>query len=133
MVIPYLPFSGCCEEALLRYIAIFGGEMRTLSRFTQETGGTALAGKVMHAEATIGQGVIAGGDGGDGSMPNTDSIRLMVHCKARAQAQECLDALADGGQILQRLTPHPPPDDAGMGALVRDRYGFTWILTAPND
>jgi uncharacterized glyoxalase superfamily protein PhnB len=57
----------------------------------------------------------------------------MVHFLTRAEAERCFDALAEGGQALQRLTPHPPPDDGGMGALVRDKFGYKWILTAPND
>jgi uncharacterized glyoxalase superfamily protein PhnB len=57
----------------------------------------------------------------------------MVHFLTRAEAEKCFDALAEGGQTLQRLTPHPPPDDGGMGALVRDKFGYKWILTAPND
>lgn len=135
MVIPYLSFCGDCEEALNRYTAIFGGEILRLSRFTQETGGSALAGQVMHAEAAVGDSVIAGADGGnpDELAQHRDTICLMVHCTTRAEAEKCFDALAEGGVALQRLTPHPPPDDGGMGALVRDKYGYKWILTAPND
>lgn len=135
MVIPYLSFCGQCEEALKLYTSIFGGEIRGLSRFTQETGGPALVGKVMHAEATVGNGVIAGSDGSDPEdlMQHRDVICLMVHCATRQEAEKCFDALAQDGEALQRLTPHPPPDDGGMGALVRDKYGYKWILTAPND
>ncbi len=89
----------------------------------------------MHAEAVVGDSVIAGADGADpDEMARCrDAVCLMVHCAQRAQAERCFDALARGGRVIQRLTPHPPPDDNGMGALVRDRYGFKWILTAPND
>ncbi len=135
MVIPYLSFCGNCEEALNLYTFIFGGEMKMLSRFTHETGGSALVGKVMHAEAAVGNSVIAGADGGapEELAQYRDTICLMVHCQTRVEAEKCFDALAEGGQALQRLTPHPPPDDGGMGALVRDKYGYKWILTAPND
>jgi PhnB protein len=135
MVIPYLSFCGDCEEALSSYTAIFGGEIKMLSRFTLETGGAALVGQVMHAEAAVGDSVIAGADGGDPEELSRyrDAICLMVHCATRAEAEKCFDALAEGGQPLQRLTPHPPPDDGGMGALVRDKHGYKWILTAPND
>jgi PhnB protein len=135
MVIPYLSFSGDCEEALNLYTSIFGGEITRLSRFTPETGGAALSGKVMHAEAAVGNSVIAGADGADPQELTrySDTICLMVHCATRVEAEKCFDALAEGGQALQRLTPHPPPDDGGMGALVRDKYGYKWILTAPND
>jgi len=135
MVIPYLSFCGNCEEALNLYTAVFGGEIKGLSRFTIETGGPALAGKVMHAEAAVGGSVIAGADGGDPKVmaQHRDAICLMVHLATRAEAEKCFDALAQEGQAIQRLTPHPPPDDGGMGALVRDKFGYEWILTAPND
>lgn len=135
MVIPYLSFSGNCEEALNFYIGIFGGEIKMLSRFTPETGGAELSGKVMHAEAVVGNTVIAGTDSGDPELlaKCRDAICLMVHCASRNEAERYFAALAEGGQALQRLTPHPPPDDNGMGALVRDKYGCKWILTAPND
>lgn len=135
VVIPYLSFGGNCEEALTLYMSIFGGEIKMLSRFTMETGGAALAGQVMHAEAAVGDSMIAGADGGNPEdlAQHCDMICLMVHFTTRAEAERCFDALAEGGQPLQRLTPHPPPDDGGMGALVRDKYGYKWIMTAPND
>ena len=36
-VIPYLSFSGNCEEALNTYIKAFGGEIHYMSRWTEET------------------------------------------------------------------------------------------------
>lgn len=132
MIIPYLSFQGNCEEAMNRYIAIFGGKINGLSRFTEATGGPALVGKVMHMEATINGGAVAGSDQ-EQPVEHGDSICLMVHCETRQEAERCYDALAENGVALQRLTPHPPPDDGGMGALVVDRYGYKWILTAPSD
>lgn len=28
--------------------------------------------------------------------------------------------------------PHPEPDDDGCGSVLKDRFGFTWIITCPN-
>ena len=132
MVIPYLSFQGCCQEALESYVRIFGGRVLCLSRWTNASGGPALDGKVMHMEAEVSGGVISGADQLEAPVRGND-IRLIVHCGTSQRAQECCDELAEGGELLQRLLPHPPPDDGGMGALVRDRYGYVWILTAPND
>ena len=132
MVIPYLSFQGCCEEALQFYIRIFGGRVLFLSRWTEATGGPILSGKVMHMEAEISGSVLSGADQQD--LPaRGDAVRLMVHFDSAARALACCEGLAEGGELLQRLAPHPPPDDGGMGALVRDRYGYCWILTAPNE
>ena len=132
MVIPYLSFQGCCQEALNHYISVFGGRVLSSSRWTSATGGPGLDGKVMHMEAEVSGGVISGADHPEAPVRGND-VRLMVHCDTSKKARDCCDGLAKGGEVLQRLLPHPPPDDGGMGALVRDRYGYCWILTAPND
>ncbi len=58
---------------------------------------------------------------------------LMIHCENKTEAEKIFDEFAKEGQVIQRLTPHPPLDDGGMGAMVCDKFGYTWILTAPND
>ena len=132
MIIPYLSFTGDCEKAVNAYIAILGGEILFLSRYTVQTGGEALSGKVMHVEVKVAGSVIAAGDRTK-PVENRDAVRLMIHCDTSAEADRILNALGKEGEVLQRLQPHPPPDDGGMGGLVRDRFGYTWILTAPND
>ncbi len=131
MIIPYLYFQGDCEEAIRLYCEALGGHVDYLSRYTKETGG-ALSGKVMHAEMSFGAGKLAAGDRAEPVQRN-DGMMLMVHFQTAAEADRVLELFGAGGTVLQRLTPHPPPDDGGMGALVRDAYGVTWILTAPND
>ena len=133
MLMPYLHFQGNCEEAFAFYASIFGGEIKSLSRFTEITGSAALNGKVMHAYVSLGDN--RGFSGADQEEPvvHGASMELLVHCTTTEEAQRIYDGLAAEGHELSRLTPHPPPDDDGMGALVRDKYGYTWILTAPND
>ena len=132
MIIPYLAFQGDCEEAIGLYLKVLGGRIEFLSRFTEATGGKALAGMVMHVEARIGEGVLSAGDRPE-PVEHTDAVRLMVHCATAAEADRIIGAFGAEGKVLQRLMPHPPPDDGGLGGLVRDKYGYTWILTAPND
>lgn len=132
MAIPYLHFQGDCEEAFARYAEIFGGKVKGLSRFTEETGGPELAGKVMHAEVSLGKwGELAGADQLE-PVEHGKAVDLLVHNSTVEEAQRLYDGLAKGGVEICRLTPHPPPDDAGMGGLVRDAYGFLWIITSPN-
>ena len=132
MIIPYLTFQGDCEEAIRLYTSVLGGRIEHLSRYTSETGSFALVGKVMHSQASFGSGAICAADQ-EGPVQHSDAVSLLVHCATSTEANRILDAFAVDGVLLQRLTPHPPPDDGGMGALVRDKYGYTWILTAPND
>lgn len=133
-VIPYLTFKGgCCEEALEAYREAFGGEILYMSRWPAEGAGAPpeQVGKVMHVEFTLGSTRLAAGDTFDTQAVNTD-IRLMVHLDNQEEARQALDLLAKGGEVLSPLRPHPAPDDGGCGSLVRDRFGFTWIITCPN-
>lgn len=130
MIIPYLLFEGNCEEAIALYTKVFGGKTQHLSRHSEETGGPKLSGKVMHAQVSFGESAICCSDQSE-PVRHSEAIRLLVHCGSAAEANAAFEALAAEGQALQPLTPFPPPDDDGMGALVRDKYGYEWILTAP--
>lgn len=130
MVIPYLSFSGNCEEALNAYIAAFGGEIFYLSRWAAETcEKPEQIGKVMHVEFCIGSTRMAAGD--NGAAPN-GAVKLMIHMVSKDEALHAISILAEGGTLLSPLKPHPAPDDGGCGALIRDRFGYTWIVTCPN-
>jgi PhnB protein len=41
-----------------------------------------------------------------------------------------VSALSDGGVVLGELKTNPPPDDSGISGSVKDKYGFTWIVSA---
>ncbi|MBE5779735.1 MAG: VOC family protein [Clostridiales bacterium] len=132
-VIPHLSFSGNCEEAIHTYIDAFGGEIFWLSRWSEETFDVtpAQAGKVMHAEFTLGQTRMAASDafGDDGQ---STRIKLMIHMDSMEDARRAIHLLAQGGEKLSPLKPHPKPDDGGCGSVTRDRFGYTWIITCPN-
>ena len=51
---------------------------------------------------------------------------------AYAMSRMTVTVLAAGGDVLSPLAPHPKPDDGGMGCIVRDSFGVTWIITCPN-
>lgn len=131
-VIPYLEFRGNCEEAIKAYIEAFGGEIYCMSRYSENTAETPdLIGKVMHVEFAIGSTHMAAGDG-DGYGGVKTGIKLMIHMDSKEEALHALSVLADGGTVLAPLHPHPEPDDGGCGSLVKDRFGYTWIITCPN-
>lgn len=131
-VIPYLEFNGNCEEAIHAYIEAFGGEIYGMSRFSENTSETPdLIGKVMHVEFAIGNTHMAAGDGGGYGGAKT-GIKLMIHMDSEEEALHALSVLAENGTVLSPLRPHPEPDDGGCGSLVKDRFGYTWIITCPN-
>ncbi len=132
-VIPHLAFNGNCEEAIGAYIKAFGGEIRYLSRWTEETclGDPSRIGKVMHAAFLIGQTQFSANDPLIYSRPN-EAVKFMIHTSSPEEANSAVSVLSTGGKILSALKPHPKPDDSGCGVLVLDRFGYTWILTCPN-
>lgn len=132
-LIPYLSFKGNCEEAVNTYISAFGGEILFLSRWDENNYDMSpeQIGKVMHVEFVLGDTRMAAGDSYDCNGVNTD-IKLMIHMDSEEEALQAISLLAEGGIIVSPLSPHPEPDDDGCGAILKDRFGFTWIITCPN-
>lgn len=128
-----MTFRGNCEEAINTYIEAFGGEIYHMSRWSENTFDMTpdQIGKVMHVEFVLGNTRMAASDSFVGSDVNTD-IKLMIHISSKEEALHTVSILAEGGTILSPLQPHPEPDDAGCGAVAKDRYGYTWIITCPN-
>ena len=133
MVIPYLSFTGNCEEALNTYIEAFGGQIDYMSRWTESTFEVTpdQIGKVMHAEFALGNTRMAAADSFDNVDVNT-TIKLMIHMPSKEEALQAVSTLAKGGTIISPLQPHPEPDDSGCVSIIKDRFGYTWIITCPN-
>ena len=97
-IIPYLGFSGNCEQALNTYLAAFGGEMLHFSRWSEDTCETPeQIGKVMHAECLLGTTRMAAGDTFD---TQQNQLKLMVHMGSAKDALHAIDILAKSGTLL---------------------------------
>jgi PhnB protein len=122
MITPYLHFNGTCEEAFLFYADVFGGQIQSLSRFNNDSGN-----KVMHAAVKLTD--TGGVSGSDQEGPvSVKGMEILVILPSRERVEEILPRLSEGGEVISAFQPHPPPDDAGGGAAVRDKYGYTWFL-----
>ena len=131
-VIPYLNFNGDCEEAIHLYMEIFGGETFYLSRWSElNTEDPERFGKVMHVEFRVGDTHMSAADSYNRKRTDT-GIQLMVHMDDPQNASATCNLLLRGGREISPLQPHPAPDDGGMGALIEDRFGYSWIITCPN-
>lgn len=129
-IIPHLSFRGNCEDALRTYMAAFGGEVFYMSRWSEDTCETPeQVGKVMHVEFCLGATRMAASDGF--TAPGT-AIKLMIHMEDMEEARRAVALLAEGGEVISPLKPHPAPDDGGCGSVTRDRFGYTWVITCPN-
>lgn len=132
-VIPHLSFNGQCEEAVNAYIRAFGGEVQYLSRWSEQTAEKPeQIGKVMHMAFVLGNTPMAGSDNYLFCPGAADAVRLMIRFQDMKEAKDAIAILAQGGEILSPLRPHPAPDDSGCGSVTRDRFGYIWIITCPN-
>jgi len=128
---PYLFFGGNCREAFHRYEEIFGGDL-TLLTMKDVPGEEPPADKadwIIHAALTGGDNVLMGSDD-----PMADTFGpvqgMMVTYDASdgADARRVFDALADGGNVTQELTPTFFSEAFGMCV---DRFGTPWMVVGP--
>lgn len=136
MIMPYLNFNGDCEEAFQLYRRAFGGQEPLLARYS-DAPRTAYPdlpehyrNKIMHGHVMLTE--TGGVSGADVLAPleKGSAIHIHVYCTDVAHAQRVFDTLAESGEILGKLAPNPPPYDNGVSGAVRDKFGFTWVLSA---
>ncbi|MDE5775781.1 MAG: VOC family protein, partial [Treponemataceae bacterium] len=103
-----------------------------LSRWDEKNCGQKnFIGKIMHAEFVLGKTRLAGGDVLEAEA-SAMAAKLMIHLDTEEEARKIIGLLEKGGSVISALAPHPEPDDGGMGCIVRDKFGVSWILTCPN-
>lgn len=136
MIMPYLSFNGDCEEAFLWYAEIFNGDIQHMSKYGDipENPNSPMSAeqksKVMHAQLMLTEnGGISGSDA-MWSMEKGNTVSIHAHLQDEASAQKVFSALSEGGTVLGKLAANPPPDDSGVSGSVKDKYGFTWIISA---
>ena len=125
MVMPYLWFDGNCEEAFEFYANVFGGKITCLSRMNDDPSNPIMHASVMLTESG---GSVSGADT-DKSF-QTSGVSILVLFPSRKEVEEIAPKFAEGGTLVQGFMPHTPPDDNGGGAVVLDKYGYTWFLCA---
>ena len=136
----YLSFEGRCDEALAFYKKALGAEVVQLMRYSEApadgTGGNADAGcaggmpspdKVMHSVLRVGQTELMLSDGRCSGQAEFKGIMLSLSAGNDADVRKWFDALADGGQVMQPLTPTFFTTSFGM---LSDRFGVGWLLVA---
>ena len=133
----YLSFEGRCDEALAFYKKALGAEVVQLMRFSDApempageaeagcAGGMPAADKVMHSVLRIGETELMASDGRCSGQAEFKGIMLALSASTDAEARQWFGALADGGQVMQPLTPTFFSSSFGM---LTDRFGIGWML-----
>lgn len=136
MIMPYLTFDGKCEEAFLWYEKIFGGKVEHISKYGDipENPDMPMSveqkNKVMHAQLMLTEN--GGISGADAIWPTEQGSAVSIHAHLPDEklAQQVFSELSQGGVVLGELQSNPPPDDSGISGSIKDKYGFTWIISA---
>lgn len=135
-LIPYLFFSGRCEEAIEFYSQTIGAQLQVKMLYNQSPTpipeGQLQAGfenKVMHATLTIGQAVMMLSDGRDDKM-RFDGFQLTLQYATEAEARHAFEGLADGGVVDFPLMPTFYSPCFGM---LTDKFHVHWMVMVPGE
>ena len=133
---PYLSFTGDCEEAFRLYQRAFDGQEPFLARY-QDAPESAFPGmdkeqknKIMHGQIMLME--TGGISGADAIWPVEKGSAISIHalCANIEKARMAFDILSEEGTVIGVLQPNPPPHDNSVSGSVMDKYGFTWVLSA---
>lgn len=136
MIMPYLNFSGECEEAFRLYQRAFDGQEPLLARYGDAPESAypdldeAHKNKIMHGHVMLTE--TGGISGADAIWPveRGSAINIHVYCPSVEHARKAFSVLAENGEIIGDLAKNPPPHDNGVSGMVKDKFGFAWVLSA---
>jgi PhnB protein len=129
-VIPYLTFSGNCEEALKFYEKAFGGKIVHLSRYggspIEEMGGN--KDWVMHATFEAkGIKLFACDNTKDAPAGSEEGmIQLTINFENAAEQEKVFETMAEEGIVTM------PLQDTFWGArfgMLKDKFGLNWMFS----
>jgi PhnB protein len=126
----YVSFPGTAREALTFYASIFGGQLdiHTFKEFGRTDGpSTAIAHGVLDGPVSL-----AGSDATEEEHSvSIGGLRLALLGTAEPHVlHEWFEMLADGGTVVDPLTPKPWGASDGQ---VVDRYGLCWLVGYEGD
>ena len=127
----YLNYRGNCEEAFRFYERELGGRNLTITRHREVPDPRVPASwheKVVHARIELGGTVLMGAD-----IPSAEPMRsayLSLTVDSAEEAERVYALLAEGGEIFMKMEE---TFFAKRFAMLRDRFGTSWMLMARTD
>lgn len=136
MIMPYLNFDGDCEEAFRLYQRAFGGQEPVFARYGEGPDDPAhpmdeaQKTKIMHGYVALTE--TEGISGADALLPVEKGLAPSIHvnCSGIGQGQQAFRVLAEEGAVVDQLQPDPFSRGNELRGSVRDKYGFTWVISA---
>jgi PhnB protein len=123
----YVNYPGHCEQAFRFYEEQLGGRITGIRRHGEQPHPSgAPANWVLHAQIEIGGTVLMGAD-----IPGAEPMRsayLTLTLDSAEEAERVYAVLSDGGQIFMKMEE---TFFASRFAMLRDRFGTSWMLLHP--
>ncbi|HVG13798.1 MAG TPA: VOC family protein [Chitinophagaceae bacterium] len=125
-LVPYIMFSGQCEEALNFYAKALDGEIRGLMRYegSPAEGMSADKEKILHA-SLIAKGITIMASDGDGASKDGGMVHLSCDFSDADEQEAVFNALSEGGKITM------PLENTFWGArfgMLTDKFGIHWMF-----
>jgi PhnB protein len=127
----YLNYGGNCEEAFKFYETHLDGKITVLMHHgqpAQQNAAPGLDGKVLHARMNIGGTELLGADVQPERFQPMRSAYLSLTLASDEEADRIFALLSDGGEIFM---PMQETFFASRFAMLRDRFGTSWMLLHP--
>jgi PhnB protein len=127
----YLNYGGNCEDAFKFYQQHLGGKITMMMRHGEQPGGEAppeLKGKILHARISLGGTELLGADIPPDRFQPIRSAYLSLTFDTNQETDRVFALLSDGGQIFM---PMQETFYASRFAMLRDRFGTSWMLLHP--
>jgi PhnB protein len=123
----YLNYAGNCEQAFRFYERHLSGRITFMMKHGENPAPSNVPSdwknNILHARIEIGDTVLMGAD-----VPGAEAMRsayLTLRVDSAEQADALYALLADGGQIFMKMEE---TFFATRFAMLRDRFGTTWML-----
>lgn len=127
----YLNYPGNCEAAFRFYEQHLGGRILSIARHGEQPVPSNLPadwnGKVLHARIALGNSVLMGAD-----IPSAEPMRsayLTLTVDSDEEAERLYALLGEGGQVFMKMEK---TFFASRFAMLRDRFGTSWMLLCEN-
>jgi PhnB protein len=128
----YLNYGGNCEQAFRFYEEHLGGKITMLMRHGEGPNAqnvpAELAQTVLHARMSLGGTDLLGADIPPDRFQPIRSAYLSLTLESSEEAERVFALLADGGQTFM---PMQETFYATRFAMLRDRFGTSWMLMHP--
>jgi PhnB protein len=128
----YLNYGGNCEEAFKFYEKHLGGKITMMMRHGEQPDGHNVpadwARAVLHARMNLGGTELLGADIPPDRFQPIRSAYLSLTLSSDQEADRVFALLSEGGQIFM---PMQETFYASRFAMLRDRFGTSWMLLHP--